>query len=200
MIYPVGLMSFLLHCYDYYLVCKINWSWCWWQNYIVLMCRSECQLKLPKTCLLTDMMQSLRANRKMWWFAFTNILNCTDLSFYALICLPYQEIPSPGREMISNIDASVKRVKSAVINRMAETNQKRKDNGQYFGWLLKARWVTISQSWFLGMIFWSAPPSRDIFTYRIVENVPFDYFSTCTVDKLTETYLPIVDILACRGE
>ena len=43
--------------------------------------------------------------------------------------------------MISNIDASVKRVKSAVINRMAETNQKRKDTGQYFGWLLKARCV-----------------------------------------------------------
>ena len=61
------------------------------------------------------------------------------MSFYAIIGLPYQEIPSPGREMISNIDASVKRVKSAVINRMAETNQKRKDTGQYFGWLLKAR-------------------------------------------------------------
>ena len=52
-----------------------------------------------------------------------------------------QEIPSPGKDIISNIDASVKRVKSAVINRMVETSQKRNNTGQYFGWLLKARLV-----------------------------------------------------------
>ncbi|KAL5251464.1 hypothetical protein ACHWQZ_G016983 [Mnemiopsis leidyi] len=51
----------------------------------------------------------------------------------------YREIPSPGKDIISNIDASVKRVKSAVINRMVETSQKRNNTGQYFGWLLKAR-------------------------------------------------------------
>ena len=49
----------------------------------------------------------------------------------------FQEVPSPSKEMIANIDAGVKRVKSAVISRMSQTQ--RKDQSQYFGWLLKAR-------------------------------------------------------------
>lgn len=39
--------------------------------------------------------------------------------------------------MVVSIDASVRRVKSAVVNRMEA--HCRKDNGQYMGWLLKAR-------------------------------------------------------------
>ena len=64
-----------------------------------------------------------------------------------------QEIPSPGKEIISNIDASVKRVKSAVINRMTETSQKRNNTGQYFGWLLKARLVCNEILGFIFIIF-----------------------------------------------
>lgn len=47
-------------------------------------------------------------------------------------------IPSPSREIVANIDAGVKRIKSAVIDRMKRNNSQN-NNSQYMGWLLKAR-------------------------------------------------------------